>query len=102
LRILTGYLRPTSGKALVGGVDALEDPVRLRSQIGYVPEEIPLYNHMRVVEFLTFMAELKGLAPARAPAPLRQASRRRLVRALWRWRQAGHGLALAPALHGSG
>lgn len=66
LRILTGYLRPTSGKALVGGVDALEDPVRLRSQIGYVPEEIPLYNHMRVVEFLTFMAELKGLAPAPA------------------------------------
>jgi ABC-2 type transport system ATP-binding protein len=76
LRILTGYLRPTSGKALVGGVDALEDPAGLRAQIGYVPEDIPLYNNMRVAEFLSFMAQLKGLAPAAAARAVDEVSER--------------------------
>ena len=76
LRILTGYLRPTSGKALVGGVDALEDPAGLRAQIGYVPEDIPLYNNMRVAEFLSFMAQLKGLAPAVAARAVDEVSER--------------------------
>ena len=66
LRILTGYLRPSSGTALVGGIDAIEDPAGLRAQIGYVPEDIPLYNNMRVGEFLSFMAQLKGLTAAAA------------------------------------
>jgi ABC-2 type transport system ATP-binding protein len=76
LRILTGYLRPTSGRALVGGVDALEDPAGLRAQIGYVPEDIPLYNNMRVAEFLRFMAQLKGLSPTAAARAVEEVSER--------------------------
>jgi ABC-2 type transport system ATP-binding protein len=76
LRILTGYLRPTSGKALIGGIDALEDPAGLRAQIGYVPEDIPLYNNMRVAEFLNFMAQVKGLTQTAAAHAVEQVSER--------------------------
>jgi ABC-2 type transport system ATP-binding protein len=61
IRILTGYLRPSSGTALVDGLDAREQPLALRACIGYVPEDVPLYDHMRVSEFLPFMARIKGL-----------------------------------------
>ncbi len=68
IRILTGYLRPTSGTALVDGLDALDQPLALRARIGYVPEDVPLYDQMRVCEFLPFMARIKGLGgrPAQA------------------------------------
>jgi ABC-2 type transport system ATP-binding protein len=59
-RILTGYLAPTSGSAKVAGHDLSSDPVAARTQVGYVPEDAPLYDHMRVLEFLRFMAKLKG------------------------------------------
>ncbi len=61
-RILTGYLVPSSGNALVAGHDATTESIALRHEVGYVPEDAPLYDHMRVREFLTFMAKLKGLA----------------------------------------
>jgi len=68
IRILTGYLRPSSGTALIDGLDALEQPLALRSRIGYVPEDVPLYDHMRVCEFLPFMARIKGLGGRTARA----------------------------------
>jgi gliding motility-associated transport system ATP-binding protein len=68
LRILTGYLRPTSGSVLVDGLDALDQPLALRARIGYVPEDVPLYDHMRVSEFLPFMAHIKGLGGRAARA----------------------------------
>jgi ABC-2 type transport system ATP-binding protein len=61
-RILTGYLTPSSGTASVAGHDAASDSLALRREIGYVPEDAPLYDHMRVAEFLRFMARIKGLA----------------------------------------
>ena len=60
-RILTGYLVPTSGSAAVAGRDATTESLALRHQVGYVPEDAPLYEHMRVNEQLRFMANLKGL-----------------------------------------
>jgi ABC-2 type transport system ATP-binding protein len=60
-RILTGYLVPTSGSAAVAGRDATTESLALRHQVGYVPEDAPLYDHMRVNEHLQFMANLKGL-----------------------------------------
>jgi ABC-2 type transport system ATP-binding protein len=60
-RILTGYLAPTSGTAMVAGLDASSGSLALRRHIGYVPEDAPLYDHMRVGEFLGFMARLKGV-----------------------------------------
>jgi ABC-2 type transport system ATP-binding protein len=61
-RILTGYLTPSSGTASVAGFDVMTESVALRHEVGYVPEEAPLYDHMRVLEFLCFMARLKGLS----------------------------------------
>jgi ABC-2 type transport system ATP-binding protein len=60
-RTLTGYLVPTSGSAAVAGLDAKTESLALRHQVGYVPEDAPLYDHMRVNEHLRFMANLKGL-----------------------------------------
>jgi ABC-2 type transport system ATP-binding protein len=60
-RILTGYLVPTTGSAAVAGYDATTQSLALRHQVGYVPEDAPLYDHMRVNEHLRFMANLKGL-----------------------------------------
>src|SRR2546427_9316340 len=61
LRILTGYLRPSSGTARVAGLDVVDDALEARRRIGYVPEDVPLYAGMTVLEFLTFMARIKGL-----------------------------------------
>jgi gliding motility-associated transport system ATP-binding protein len=60
-RILTGYLAPSAGSVEVAGHDVLTDSIEVRRAISYVPEDAPLYDHMRVVEFLRFMASIKGL-----------------------------------------
>ncbi|HTO48975.1 MAG TPA: ABC transporter ATP-binding protein [Burkholderiales bacterium] len=61
LRILTGYLRPSSGRAWIMGHDVVAASLQARSQLGYVPEDAPLYAHMRVGEFLSFMGRVRGL-----------------------------------------
>src|SRR6266566_4089260 len=61
-RILTGYLTPSSGTASVAGRDVGAESLALRHEVGYLPEDAPLYDQMRVAEFLRFMARLKGLA----------------------------------------
>src|SRR5437667_12566355 len=60
-RMLTGYLVPTSGRIKVAGHDVVADSLAVRRAISYVPEDAPLYEHMRVGEFLHFMASIKGL-----------------------------------------
>ncbi len=62
LRMLVGYLRPSAGSATVAGYDVISDGRAARAHLGYVPEDVPLYDAMRVDEFLTMMAGLKGLA----------------------------------------
>ena len=61
LRILTGYLRPSAGTARVAGFDIVRDGRAARGRVGYLPEDAPIYPHMRVDEFLTFMGRLRGL-----------------------------------------
>jgi ABC-2 type transport system ATP-binding protein len=61
LRILTGYLRPSAGTVRVAGFDVVRDGRAARRRVGYVPEDAPLYQHMRVNEFLEFMGRLRGL-----------------------------------------
>jgi ABC-2 type transport system ATP-binding protein len=63
-RILTGYLAPTFGRVEVAGHDVVTDSLAVRQAISYVPEDAPLYDHMRVAEFLHFMARIKGLRGA--------------------------------------
>src|SRR6266436_2893281 len=65
-RMLTGYLVPTSGSIEVAGHDVVADSLAVRRAISYVPEDAPLYDHMRVGEFLHFMANIKGLRGAAA------------------------------------
>jgi len=67
MRILAGYLTATSGRATIAGLDVFWDPVSVRRKIGYLPESCPLYPEMRVTEYLTYRAGIKGLhgRPAR-------------------------------------
>lgn len=61
LRMLTGYLPPTSGSAEVAGYDIFRQSLKARRKIGYMPENVPLYDEMRVREYLRYRAQLKGL-----------------------------------------
>jgi ABC-2 type transport system ATP-binding protein len=76
LRMLTGYLAPTSGRLLVAGHDTVRAPMEARRRIGYVPESVPLYSNMRVREFLTFMARLRGVSAGRLRRALEDVSAR--------------------------
>ena len=60
MNIITGYLSASSGAARIGGIDVLEDPVAAKKQIGYLPEQPPLYLDMTVEEYLDFIFDLKG------------------------------------------
>ncbi|MDB4973271.1 MAG: transporter, ATP-binding protein [Myxococcaceae bacterium] len=62
LRMLTGFLEPSEGEIQIDGLDALKSPREVKRRIGYMPEAVPLYLEMRVVEYLRFRAELKGVA----------------------------------------
>ncbi|MBV8577150.1 MAG: ABC transporter ATP-binding protein [Acetobacteraceae bacterium] len=64
LRLLTGYLVPSAGAARIDGLDVVAESLEVRRRVGYVPEDAPLYEWMRVSEFLDFMARIKGLAGA--------------------------------------
>ncbi len=61
LRMLTGYLPPTSGTATIANFDIFRQSIEARRKIGYMPENVPLYEDMRVREYLKFRAQLKGL-----------------------------------------
>ena len=61
MRMLTGYLPPTSGAAAISGHDVFNDSLKARREIGYMPENVPLYEDMRVGEYLSFRAALKGV-----------------------------------------
>src|ERR1700676_636337 len=59
LRMLTGYISPSAGRITVAGHDVVRDGLAAKRKIGYVPETAPVYGHMRVDEFLRFMAQLR-------------------------------------------
>jgi ABC-2 type transport system ATP-binding protein len=64
MRILTGYMPATEGKAIVAGFDVFEQPVEAKRRTGYLPETPPLYPDMSVVEYLAFVAKIKGVPAA--------------------------------------
>jgi len=61
MRVLTCYLPPTDGTASVAGFDVMKQPLEVKRRIGYLPEAPPLYPEMEVVEYLDFVARLKGI-----------------------------------------
>ncbi len=62
MRMITGYLSPSSGTAVIGGCDIVQDPLAAQKKIGYLPENAPVYREMTVVGFLDFIAEIRGFA----------------------------------------
>src|SRR5687768_13262098 len=64
MRILTGYMPPTDGKAIVAGYDVLEQPIDAKRRTGYLPETPPLYPDMTVRDYLDFCARIKGVPRA--------------------------------------
>lgn len=65
IRILTCYMPPSSGKATVDGLDVMDDSLRIRQKIGYLPENVPLYKDLTVRRFLRFAASSKGVEAKR-------------------------------------
>ncbi len=65
MKILTTYLYPTAGKAIVAGFDVTQEPLKVRKVTGYLPEVLPLYMDMEVKSYLEFVAQARGLSGAR-------------------------------------
>ena len=64
MRILTGYMPATDGKAIVAGFDVFDQPIEAKRRTGYLPETPPLYPDMSVSEYLDFVAKIKGVPSA--------------------------------------
>ncbi len=64
MRILTGYMPATTGKAIVAGFDVFDQPIEAKRRTGYLPETPPLYPDMSVREYLSFVAKIKGVPAA--------------------------------------
>src|SRR3989339_1980116 len=62
MKIITSFWTPTSGSVLIDGVNITQDTLVSRAKIGYLPETVPLYEDMRVYEYLKFIAEVRGIA----------------------------------------
>ena len=73
MRILTGYMPPTEGRAMVAGFDVFDQPIEAKRRTGYLPETPPLYPDMTVREYLDFVAQIKGVPPTRTEAARRDA-----------------------------
>lgn len=65
VKILTGLIRPDSGRAKVAGFDVLENPLEVKKRVGYVPESPPLYDNLTADEYLELVCSLHHLDPAR-------------------------------------
>jgi ABC-2 type transport system ATP-binding protein len=74
IRMLAGYLSPSAGRLIVAGHDVVRDGLAAKRKIGYVPESVPLYTHMRVGEFLHFMAQLRKMPADAVEASVRRAA----------------------------
>ncbi len=73
IKALTGYLEPDSGYATVGGVDVIADPRRVQAEIGYLPENTPLYPELTVQAYLQLMADLRLVPQDRQAKQIAQA-----------------------------
>ena len=70
MRILASFMPPTSGRASIAGFDIFEQSLQARAHLGYMPENVPLYNDMRVTEYLNYRAALKNIPHRRIPERL--------------------------------
>ncbi|GIL11432.1 MAG: multidrug ABC transporter ATP-binding protein [Chloroflexota bacterium] len=68
MRMLTGYMPPTSGRALVAGYDVFEQSLEVRRRVGYLPENVPLYRDMTALGYLMYIGEIRGIPNRRDKA----------------------------------
>ena len=61
MRILTCYMPPTSGAARIAGYDIFTQSLKVRQQVGYMPESVPLYGDMTISEYLNFVSQIKHI-----------------------------------------
>ena len=61
MKIITGFWSPSSGSVKIDGLDVVKNSIETRKKIGYLPETVPLYDDMRVYEYLKFIAEIRGI-----------------------------------------
>ncbi|MCX7699079.1 MAG: ABC transporter ATP-binding protein, partial [Candidatus Goldbacteria bacterium] len=61
MRIITGFFQPTEGEVKIAGFDVVENPMKAKEKIGYMPENVPLYKELDVLSYLRFIAEIKGV-----------------------------------------
>jgi ABC-2 type transport system ATP-binding protein len=64
MRMLTGYMPPSSGTATIAGFDIVKESIEVRKRVGYLPETVPLYTDMTIISYLKFMADLRHLPKA--------------------------------------
>jgi len=103
MRILTGYLPATDGKASVAGYDVFEQPNHVKKIMGYLPENVPLYPEMTVQSFLTFVSEIKQIPSSERKEAVERAIeisslgkvRRRLIKNISRGFKQRVGIAQA-------
>jgi len=76
MRILTGYMPATDGKAIVAGFDVFDQPIEAKRRTGYLPETPPLYPDMTVIEYLGFVAKIKGVPAGERTSRIKQVMER--------------------------
>jgi ABC-2 type transport system ATP-binding protein len=76
MQMICGVLAPSGGAVHIGGVDLLEDPIAAKRQLGYLPEQPPLYDELIVDEYLRYCAQLHGLRNQQAAAAMEEAKTR--------------------------
>ena len=79
LKILACGLRPSSGRALIDGLDVLRDPHEVRKRVGYLPETPPVYRDMTVGDYLAFAGRIKGMTPEALAARIPEVEERARV-----------------------
>jgi ABC-2 type transport system ATP-binding protein len=72
MKMLTCYLAPSAGRAVVAGHDVFDDSLNVRKHVGYLPEDTPIYRDMTVVEFLQFAAAMRGMDPAKVDGRIKE------------------------------
>ena len=79
MRVLTGYMPPSEGKAIVAGYDVFEKPIEAKRRTGYLPETPPLYPEMTINDYLMFVSRIKGVPRADRKARVREVMARTRV-----------------------
>ncbi|MFH1479142.1 MAG: ATP-binding cassette domain-containing protein [Candidatus Omnitrophota bacterium] len=84
MRILTSYISPSEGTAIIGGFDVTQNPLEVRKLIGYMPESVPLYDDMMVDEYLIFIGKARGLRGDKLRERLRWVKEKCDIGSIWK------------------